>query len=168
MRHTFATFHYMKVVMDADCLIKLAKAQMKEAVCDAFEVAVPSRVRREVMSNAARHPECSVIGENLRNGALQEVDGGKRGGKGEDAVLAAFEAGSYDGIASDDKRFIRRLRLLGVPHIPPAVFVLLLVKQGRLDMTEGLARLDRLAPMISNEEVAVVKLQLAGLRERGA
>ena len=45
--HTFAILHYMNVVMDADCLIKLTKAQVKESVCSTFCIAIPSEVRRE-------------------------------------------------------------------------------------------------------------------------
>ncbi len=35
---------YMKVIMDADCLIKLTKAGLKEEVCKTFDVTIPRLV----------------------------------------------------------------------------------------------------------------------------
>jgi len=157
----------MKIVMDADCLIKLTKAQLKETVCAAFEVVVPSRVRQEVMLNASEHPECSVVEKNLRSGGLAEVPGDCPDAKGEDAVLAVYQSGSYAGVASDDKRFVRKLQLLGVPYITPAVFVFLLVRQEQLGLDNGFAKLEQLSPMVSDQEIAVVKLKLASLRSGG-
>lgn len=43
--------------------------------------------------------------------------------KGEDAVLQLYQGGGFDAIATDDARFIRRLRGLGIPFAVPAVIV---------------------------------------------
>ena len=161
--HTKGTLHDMKVLMDADCLIKLTKAQLKETVCAVFDVSIPSVVRREVMRNAAAHPECLVIRGNLESGSLSEVPVPGTGVKGEDAALAAYNAGGYAGIASDDKRFTKKLQLLGIPYISAAVFVLLLVKRGRFGADEAAQALGRLAPMVSDDEIAVVRLKLESL-----
>ncbi len=163
--HAFVTLAHMKIVMDADCLIKLTKAQIKEDACAAFEVAIPAKVRKEVMMNASSHPECSVVQRNLDSGALQEVAKLRRPAKGEDAVLAVYQGGGYAAVASDDKRFIRKLKVLGVPFITPAVLVLLMVKQQHIGIDEGFATLDRLSCMVSDDETAVVKLKLETLRE---
>ena len=157
----------MNVVMDADCLIKLTKAQVKESVCSTFCIAIPSEVRREVMANAAEHPECAVVQANLKCGALAEVAEPKRRMQGEESVLAAYRSGAYACVASDDKRFIKKLRIMGVPYITPAVFVLLLVTKSHLSVAEGLAKLEQLAPMISDDEVAIVRLKFENLREKG-
>lgn len=158
----------MKVVMDADCLIKLTKARLKEAVCAAFEVVIPGRVREEVMVNAAAHPECAVIEGNLRSGALCVVAGAGPAARGEEAALALYQAGPCAGIATDDKRFVRRLQSLDVPHITPGVLVWLLVQRGRLTRDEGLSKLERLAPMVSDDEIAVVRLKLTAPERGGA
>jgi len=151
--------------MDADCLIKLTKAQLKEGICAAFEVSIPSRVRAEVMVNAASHPECAIVRRNLEAGVLAEIKGCPGRVKGEDALLAAFEGGDYAAIASDDKRFVKKLRLLGIPYITPAVLLLAMVKGKRLTVEEGFSALDRLSHMVSDDEVAVVKLKLGSLRD---
>ena len=154
--------------MDADCLIKLTKAQLKEPVCAAFRIAIPFEVRREVMANAASHPECDVVQANLKRGALTEVPKHRRSMKGEEAVLVVYRTGAYAGVASDDKRFIRKLRILGVPYITPAVFILLLATKAHVSVAEALEKLEQLGPMISNDELAVVRLKLESLREEGA
>jgi len=154
--------------MDADCLIKLTKADLKEPVCAAFRIAIPATVRREVMAHASEHTECAVVRANLERGALIEVSDGGRGVKGEEAVLVAYRSGPYVGVASDDKRFVRKLRIMGIPYITPAVFLFLLAAKARMSVAEAVTALDRLTPMISNDEVAVVRLKLESLKEKGA
>ncbi|MEW6752396.1 MAG: hypothetical protein AB1505_15640 [Candidatus Latescibacterota bacterium] len=41
-----------RVAMDADCLIKLAKAGVKERICAAWQIAIPAAVRRETVDQA--------------------------------------------------------------------------------------------------------------------
>ena len=47
---------------------KGVSARLTEGVCQAFDVALPAKVRREVMVNAAKHPECARIQQNLNDG----------------------------------------------------------------------------------------------------
>lgn len=152
------------MLMDADCLIKLTKAQLKERVCAAFDVVLPTKVCREVMVNADSHPECTVVQRNLDSGALVEVPDAREHAKGEEALLAAYASGEYAAIASDDRRFVRRLRVLGNPYITPAVLLLVMVKQSRLTVEEAERALVELAPMISDAETAIVKLKLEARR----
>jgi rRNA-processing protein FCF1 len=154
----------MKVIMDADCLIKLTKAQIKEDVCNAFEVIVPSKVHLEIMVNASMHPECLVIQKNMENGKLNEVAEYQRAEKGEGAVLSLYQGGGYAGVASDDKRFINRLKVLGVPYITPAVFIVLLAKQKHIMIDEAFAKLENLSHLVSDDEVSIVKLKLETLK----
>jgi hypothetical protein len=154
----------MRVVMDADCLIKLTKARLKESVCAAYEVLLPPEARREVMKNAPEHPECAVIAQNLASSLLGVIPVAGGSATGEAAALAAYQRGGYDGIGSDDKRFVNRLRILGVPYITPAVFIVLLAREGHVGVPEALDKLDRLAPLVSDEEATVARLHLESLR----
>ena len=95
--------------MDADCLIKLTKAGMKERVCAAWSIHIPSVVRRETTAEAPRLPDATRIADNIRSGLITVVSGARRSGKGEDAALTLFQAGKFDAIATDDVRFIRLL-----------------------------------------------------------
>jgi hypothetical protein len=152
----------MKVVMDADCLIKLTKAGLKERVCAAWEIHIPTLVRRETTSEAPRLPDAVRISENISAGLITVVTGGKRRLKGEDAVMDLFRSGAFNAIATDDVRFIRRLRGLGLPFAVPAVIVVRLHREGNLTRKEAHAALDALGPLISADECAVATLMLQG------
>ncbi len=150
--------------MDADCLIKLTKAQIKEDVCTAFEIVIPTKVHKEIMVNSSSHPECSIIQANIDNEKLKEITKPDITNKGEESVLAVYRGGGYDAVASDDKRFIKKIRILGVPFITPAVFILLLVKERHITVDQGFIKLENLSYMVSNDETAIVKLKLETLR----
>ncbi len=48
------TLDYMKLLMDADCLIKLTKAGLKEIVVLKCDVFIPGPVKREVVAVLGR------------------------------------------------------------------------------------------------------------------
>jgi rRNA-processing protein FCF1 len=154
----------MKIVMDADCLIKLTKAQLKEAVCQACDVLVPSTVLGEVLRNASAHPECEVIQANLGDGKLVEAKTLRSHAKGEHAALEVFDPDKHSGIASDDKRFVRELRLKGIPYITAGVFIPMLVQRGQLSVDDADRRLGLLAPTISEDEAALIRRRLNSLQ----
>lgn len=164
----------MKVLMDADCLIKLTKAGIKEAVCVHLSVVIPQLVRHEVIDMGGNHPDSKVIKNNLDKGLLSLSESnidthtatsstdsiGSKGAidsKGEDAVLATFLNGGFAAICSDDKRFIRRLRALDVPYITPAVCIVILLKQERITLPDAREKLGLLASFISSDEYHTVK-----------
>ena len=101
---------------------------------------------------------------NLDSGAIAEVPDSKVHAKGEDALLAAYASGEYEAIASDDRRFVKRLRVLGTPYMTPAVLLLAMVKQSRLTVDDAEDALVKLSPMISDAEIAVVRLKLESRR----
>ena len=152
----------MKLVMDSDCLIKLTKAGMKERVCAAWSIHIPSVVRRETTAEAPRLPDAVRIADNIRSGLVTVASGARKRGKGEDAALKLFQAGEFDAIATDDVRFIRRLRGLGIPFAVPAVIVVKLYFADVLSRAEADAALGALAPLISPDERAVAELMLKG------
>lgn len=152
----------MKLVMDSDCLIKLTKAGLKETLCDAWDVHVPTLVRRETTVPAPALPDAVRIRENIAAGRIVVVATGTTRGKGEDAVLKLYRSGTYDAVATDDARFIRRLRGFGVPFAVPAVIVVKLCQAGVLTRGEAGRALGDLSPHISAEERAAAELMLTG------
>lgn len=163
--------------MDADCLIKLTKAGVKEAVCTHLSVFIPQVVRHEVIDLGENHPDSTVIKNNLDKGLLslsesdvetQEATSstvskgsiGSQGAidlKGEDAALAIFRNGGFAAVCSDDKRFIRRLRALSIPYITPAVCIVVLLKHEHITLPDAREKLGLLAPFISSDEYHTVK-----------
>lgn len=152
----------MKAVMDSDCLIKLTKAGLKERVCGEWSISIPLAVRRETVEVAAALPDAVRIRENIAARRIAVVSGSTGAGKGEDSVLRLYEAGGYDTVATDDARFIRRLRGLGVPYAVPAVIVVKLMLEGALSGEEAKQSLAALRPHISAEEHASAQLMISG------
>lgn len=150
----------MKLLMDADCLIKLTKSKLKELVCRNFSVAIPQLVKEEIIYNAKEHLDAVIISENIENKLITLDTMPFPYKKGEDAIFSIFQQGGYDAICSDDKRFIKRLRFLNIPYITPAVFIALLLKKRRLTIQEAQEKLDCLSSFVSDEEYNVIRVIL--------
>jgi hypothetical protein len=161
--------YYMRVIMDADCLIKLTKAGLKEDICHTFTIVIPHLVKEEVVDRGIKKdlPDARVIDNNVRNGLIKvKADKTIKTAAGEKEALALFQKGNFDAIGSDDKRFIRQLRVFNIPYLTPAVFIALMVKQGNMKMPEALRKLESLSVHISDDEYATVKLLLESRRSR--
>ncbi len=151
----------MKLIMDADCLIKLTKAGLKERVCQAFSLCIPRRVKEEVVDNgkAKELPDAVIIDDNIERGRIKvlAVQGPKKA-DGEQEAVVLFRAGGFDAVGSDDKQFIRQLKLFGIPYLTPATCIAVMHKLGSLKSIEALKGLDDLAVHISESEYHTVKL----------
>lgn len=143
--------------MDADCLIKLTKSKLKEVVCKNFSVVIPETVKEEVIDHAQGHPDVQVLRRNLERRLLTLHKRSSSYKKGEDAVYTLFREGGYDAVCSDDKKFIKRLRLFDIPYVTPAVFVAILLKDGKLTFDEALVKLESLSPFISDDEYQTIR-----------
>jgi rRNA-processing protein FCF1 len=150
--------------MDADCLIKLTKSNLKEIVCRNFSVTIPLAVKEEVIDNAQGHPDAAAIKDNLENKILAVQKQSVPSQKGEDAISAIYRHRKYDAVGSDDKKFINRLQLLNIPYMTPSIFVVVLLQDGKLNIKEAREKLERLSPFISDEEYNAVKLILQNWR----
>lgn len=148
--------------MDTDCLIKLTKAGLKERVCEAWEVSIPRAVQRETVDQAPNRPDAIRVKSNIENGCLRVAAGREREIKGEDAVLKLYNKGGFGAVATDDVRFIRHLRGLGVPYAVPAVIVVILRQEGVLTAEEAGQALAALRPHVSVDEHAAAELMLSG------
>ena len=154
----------MKILMDADCLIKLTKSKIKEIVCKNFSVVIPKAVKDEVIDNAGEHPDAVIIRKNITSKLLSVASQRSSTHKGDDAVFALFQPRKFDAICTDDKRFIRRVKMFDIPYITPAVFIVILLKQGKLTLNEAYRKLDLLSPFVSEDEYNTVKLALYSWR----
>jgi len=150
----------MHVAMDADCLIKLTKAGLKERICRSWTVSVPELVRVETVDRVPGLPDARAIRENVDAGLVQVVAQTEHALSGEEAVLRLFRTHGLDAVATDDTRFIRRLRSLGVPYAVPGVVVVLLLRERALSVDEARSALAALRPHISSDEHTVAQLAL--------
>lgn len=150
--------------MDADCIIKLAKSNLKELVCKNFTVIIPEVVKEEVIDKAQGQPDAVVIKGNIEKNLLTISKVPSSVHRGEDAVFRVFQRGRFDAICSDDKRFIKRLRLFDIPYITPSVFIVLLLKGGKLTVKEASKKLESVSPFVSDDEYNAIKLILDNWR----
>lgn len=82
--------------------------------------------------------------------------------KGEREVVSLYLEGKYDAIASDDKRFLKKLEAANIPFLTPAACVVYIFKKGRIKMLNALEMLEKLKPFIAIEEYMIAKFYLEG------
>jgi len=154
--------HYIKLAMDSDCLLKLTKAGLKERVCRAWRIVVPTAVRRETVGHAPMLADAVRIRANIEAGLLYVDDRISEAKKEEEAVLRLYDQDGIHAVATDDERFIRHLRGLEIPCAVPAVIVVRLYLEGALNLDKAHESLEALRPHISVEEYAAVSLMIEG------
>lgn len=160
----------MKIVMDSDCLIKLTKAGAKEAVTLAMKVYIPSMVKKETVDEVKErgYQDALTIEENIEKKVLKVVKNRRNsfvkvpGTKGEMEAVALYSEGGYDAIASDDRRFLKKLDAAEIPYMTPTACVLYLYQSGKVGKSEVLRLLGRMRPFISGEEYRIALFYLEG------
>jgi hypothetical protein len=156
----------MKFLMNANCLIKVTKSKLKEVVCTNFTIVISRVVKEETVDNARGFPDAAVIEKNLEKKliALDGLPASSR--QGEESVFTVFQKGKYDAVCSDDKRFIKRLRLFEMPYVTPSVLVVILLREGKLTVKGAKEKLDSLSPFVSDEEYNAVRMVLGNWRDQ--
>ena len=152
----------MKSLKDADCLIKLTKAGLKEDVCQHFQLMIPVAVEREVVDagKAKGWPDADSIEKNIRKDLLKVTKEKASGRIGGDQTLVEIsQKGRYDIVATDAK-LVRILRSAGIPFIIPGLLIYSLFRKGEIGVDVALNWLERLSPFVSNEEYSTVRLLL--------
>jgi len=153
----------MKILMDADCLIKLTKAGLKEFICRHGKIAIPATVKREVVDvgKSKGHTDADLVDKNLRNGLIALAkESTLNHVKGDPALVATFKHGRYVAVATDDAKLMRILRAAGIPFMPPALLIYMVYTKGLIDRATALNWLDRLSPFISEDEYSMTNLLL--------
>jgi len=149
----------MNVLMDSDCLIKIVKSGLKELVCKNFKVIISSVVVEETVTHGKGFPDAELIDQNIKKGTI-EVKSAPGNTKGEKSIYFLYQKGRYSAICSDDKKFLRKLRLLEIPYITPAVFIAILLKKEKINKKKATEKLEKLKPYISDEEYSIVKMYI--------
>ena len=157
----------MKVIMDADSLIKLTKAKAKEVILKNIEAYIPPKVVEETVETPKEegYPDAFLIEANLNLkkgllevGEIEEkeeveemIDRLKIKG-GEADVFRLYKSGSFDAISSDDGKFLEILDALDIPYLTPSALIVHLFKMKGLSKKETETYINELKEMISDEE----------------
>lgn len=150
----------MKLLMDADCLIKLTKAGLKELVCQHDAVVIPSAVEQEVV-DAGKAKGCAdafAVENNIANNALSVAEHPKGYASGDSALSGLFSKDCYDAVAIDDSKLTRQLRALGIPFMLPGLILYRFLKDGCIDKKTAVRALNQLSGFISDDEFSTVRL----------
>ncbi len=150
---------HMKLLFDADGLIKLQRAELLDLVARTFTCMIPEVVYHEVVTQGIErlYPDAHEIERTVRTARVlvqpashsEPLEPGL--GMGEAAVLDLFQQGKGERIVSDDRRFLALLSRQGVPFIVPAALIVLMTRQGTLDIDHAHSALERLRPWIRDE-----------------
>jgi rRNA-processing protein FCF1 len=161
----------MKVLLDADALIKLTKAGAKELIVTAFEVFVPEAVIVEVVKEgkAAGRADAAVVDENVRLGKIKRATAHQKHqaaellqAPGDRAVLNLSLEGGHSAVVTDDAALLHRLKAHGISATVPAGLLLAAGRRRRLPASELQSLLESLRPYISSEEYVTYRLTLEG------
>jgi rRNA-processing protein FCF1 len=150
---------YMKILMDADCLIKLTKAGLKEDLSSLCRIIIPQAVYAEVVV-AGKKKGCDdapVVEDNVSDGKIHLLKIVSSANKGDNALVELFDRSSHTAVGTDDAKLAKRLQTNGIPFILPAVIILKLFELEQLSYDKALWMLDQLSAFISADEYAMVK-----------
>lgn len=155
----------MKVIMDADSLIKLTKAKAKEIVLKNIKAYIPPMIFEETVeiSKEEGYADAFLIERNLKNGLLEvgkieeneEVEEmisrlGIKGGESD--VIRLYRSGGFNVISSDDGKFLGILDALDVPYMTPSSLIIYLFRRKVLLREDAITYINNLKEMISDEE----------------
>lgn len=148
--------------MDADCLIKLTKAGLKELVGTHDVIIIPEVVRKEVVEAGKNKglADAALVEKNILAKRVHIAKGSRSYGTGDEALIEAFGAGGYNAVATDDRKLIRTLTAANVAFVVPGIILYSLKERGLVHREVALRGLDRLANFISEDEYSTVKLLL--------
>jgi rRNA-processing protein FCF1 len=153
----------MKLLMDADCLIKLTKAGLKEEICKRFEVDIPSVVKKEVVDAGKGKglSDAELVEKNIQNDIIRVTGKGFSAPvKGDQALIEIFRQGRYDLIATDDGKLIRFLKTIGIPYILPGLLIHSLYQTDAINKVTALDWLEKISDFISEDEYSMIKFLL--------
>lgn len=147
----------MRLLLDADGLIKLHRAGVLAVALKTFDCVVPQAVYEEVVvrGRARLHDDAEAI-EAILGGSsivvartesyLQQLEIGL--GAGELGILSLLPGEQDAVIVSDDRRFLAVLKARGARFLTPADILPLLWRRAALTQAEAREALERLRPSI--------------------
>lgn len=153
--------------MDADCLIKLTKAGLKELVGAKDTIIIPKIVKKEVVDSGKLNgcADAYVVEKNIDKKMIAIIETSSNYTKGDQALIALFRKNEYDAVATDDKKLTRLLKTYSIPFILPSLIIYQLFTNDLIDKKTALRSLKQLADFISEDEFSTVRLLMEKTNE---
>lgn len=144
----------MRLLLDADGLIKLHRAGVLDRMVRAFRCTVPEAVYHEVVTKGKErlHQDAEeieyILGEGVEVVRTEQAQGETGLGAGEMAVLTLAAQDQDAIIVSDDRRFLALLTARGLRFLTPADLLVVLAHRRILVKEEAKKALEKLRPMV--------------------
>jgi len=153
--------------MDADCLIKLTKAGLKELVGAKDTIIIPEIVKKEVVDSGKLKgcADAYVVEKNIGKKMIAIIETSSNYTEGDQALIALFQKNEYDAVATDDKKLTRLLKTYSIPFILPGLIIYQLFTNDLIDKKTALRSLKQLADFISEDEFSTVRLLMEKTNE---
>ena len=158
----------VKFVLDADALIKLAKAGLLTKFAEHNKCFVPEQVYKEVLRGKEKMYEDAFITEDAVNKKLIKVLPTKTEqimeglGKGECAALILFKEVNADAIVSDDKKFLSVLEQKETPFITTTDAIAFIKIKGHITKEEAIMALTAIRMLVTEENYQQAKETIGG------
>ena len=146
--------------MDADCLIKITKAGLKNFVGSKYTIFIPEVVKKEVV-DAGKEKRCSdafAVEKNIDANVLKITESLSDYVTGDEALIALFRKEDYNTVATDDRKLIHRLKIGSIPFILPGLIIYQLLENKVVDRKTAIEALNKLSEFISEDEFSTVRL----------
>jgi len=157
--------------MDSDCLVKLTKAGAKEHIVSAMTVHIPDLVKRETIDEVRGrdYQDAVIIEENINKGLIDvviqhqnKIHSTMPVLKGESEVMSIYLKGGYDAVASDDRRFLRKLETANIPYLTAAACIIYLYQNKRCGKMAVMRLLEAVQHFISHDEYTIARFYMEG------
>ena len=145
----------MKLIIDADAMIKLYRSGVLKGVISEFSCKVPRAVYDEVVTQGKYrlYQDAEAI-ESIVSGNIEIVETPRPQrpetglGCGELGILEVLQQEMDLIVVSDDRRFLNELTRLGAGFLTPADILVLLAARKMITKLEARKALERLRPLI--------------------
>lgn len=146
----------MRLISDADAIIKLNRAGILADVLRFHDCVVPSVVYDEVAGEENAYADAAGIGEVLRATATITpvtipFDSSMSLGLGEQGILSILGRFPATIIVSDDRQFLSAIASLGVSTLTPAGVLVSMVQSSEIRLPRAYEALNQLRPVIRKQ-----------------
>ena len=157
----------IKFVLDADGIIKLAKASVLESLTRFAKCTITKQVYKEVSKGKEKMYEDAFIIEGLvKKGKMkispvnyENIDGLA---SGECSTLALFHKLKADSIISDDRKFLSLLNSREIHFIIPTDIITLLSTKHHISVIEAISALEKIRSFVHEENYTSAKRRIGG------
>lgn len=160
------------LLLDADSLIKLTKADMKEIIVKNFEVIIPYKVKVETVDEGKGKPDSILIRKNIENKKLKVMSTNQKNERveteiqelnlkgGEEDLYRLSTQIKHDILSSDDQKFLKILQEIGKKAVTPASLIVLLYIKKKITQEKANKLLTNLQKHISYDEYNLCKHEI--------